>query len=742
MKQLYINLKDQGTRLILIIFLLGTHTLTAQNIEYEWAKNFGGSAYDYGNSICTDASGNVYFTGNFNGTADFDPGSGTNNLVSNGNSDIYITKLDAAGNLIWAKSVGGIADDIAYGITIDDFGNVYTTGSFSLTVDFDPGPGVNNLSYNGSADIFILKLDGSGNFVWAKNLGGASDEIGQSIVVDGSGNVYSTGWFYNTADFDPGTGVYNLTANGSMDIYISKLDASGNFVWAKNIGGTGADEGPSIRLDATGNILITGYFNNTVDFNPGTGTENITAVGSSDIFVLKLDVLGDFVWAKSFGGTSSNKGTSIDFDANGNVYTTGYFQGTVDFDPGTGTSNITSVGNNDSFISKLDASGNLIWVKRIGGNIGNEKGTAIRVDEFENVYTTGIYDGFVDFDPGAGSYMLSSFIGSQDIYISKLDASGDFVWAKSLGSAGYDLSTSIDVDAMGSVYLTGNFVANMDFDPGTGTSTLSTNGNSDVFILKLSCIPTSDTLIITTCDSYVFNGITYTTNNNTAKDTLVNAAGCDSILTLDLTINNSSNTTDIHIACDSLIWIDGLTYTSSNTTATDTLINAAGCDSIVTLDLTITAVDVTTTLAANTISANATGATYQWIDCSNGNIVIPAETNQFFTATISGDYAVVVTTGNCFDTSACVTITSVGINDLRQANNVFKLFPNPTATQVTISNFDSSIDHLTIIDITGKVMQSFAPTSAVIDVSFLHNGLYFVKIQKGAEVFTQKIVKQ
>jgi len=202
-----------------ILFFISTNLYT-QNINLEWTKSIGG----LGNSGAIDASGNVYTTGSFAGTVDFDPGSGVSNLTSSGGNDIFIQKLDANGNFIWVKQLGGISNDAGYSITTDASGNVYITGYFSLNL----GGGI---SSNGGYDIFIAKLDSNGNIVWIKSMGGTSSDYGESITTDASGNVYTTGFFYNTVDFNPGSGVSNLVSNGGYDIFIQKLDANGNFLW-------------------------------------------------------------------------------------------------------------------------------------------------------------------------------------------------------------------------------------------------------------------------------------------------------------------------------------------------------------------------------------------------------------------------------------------------------------------------------------------------------------------------------
>jgi hypothetical protein len=303
--------------------------------------------------------GNVYVTGFFSATADFDPGPGTFNLTSDGGQDIFVCKLNSDGNFVWAKDLGGNGQDNGNSIAVDSAGNVLTTGFFTGTADFDPGPGTFNLTSSGSFDTFVSKLDSSGNFVWARDLGGNGQpgsglgSFGDGIALDKAGNVYTTGFFTLTADFDPGPGTFNLTSAGDQDIFVSKLDSGGNFVWAKGFGGTGRDDGLGITLDGAGNVYTTGSFQNTADFDPGPGTFDLTSAGSDDVFVSKLDNSGNFVWAKDLGGSDADSGSGIATFGPGNVYTTGEFQGTADFDPGPGTFNLTSAGMQDVFLSKL-----------------------------------------------------------------------------------------------------------------------------------------------------------------------------------------------------------------------------------------------------------------------------------------------------------------------------------------------------------------------------------------------------
>jgi len=382
-------------------------------------------------------------------------------------------------NLNWAKKMGGTSADLGSSIVLDNFGNIYSTGFFDNTVDFDPGTGTNYLTAVGGHDIYIQKLDSAGNFLWAKSMGGTLDDIGWSIAIDSLGNVYSTGAFYGTVDFNPNSGVHNLTSVAmSQDIYIQKLDANGNFIWAKSMGGVNYDRGYGITIDKAGAIYTTGDFMNTADFDPNIGTSYLTttSAGFQDIFIQKLDANGNFIWAKSMGGTGYDGGSSVMVDKQGKIFTTGTFQDTVDFDPNTGTFNLVGGG---SFIQKLDSAGNFLWAKMTASNTPH-----MALDHLDNIYAIGFYIGTVDFNPNTGTNYLYSN-GLYDISILKLDSSGNFIWAKSMGSTGYDMGTSITLDNQGNVYTTGSFQGRVDFDPGPDSSYLIATGNDDIFIQKL-----------------------------------------------------------------------------------------------------------------------------------------------------------------------------------------------------------------------------------------------------------------
>lgn len=469
--------------LLLTTCLFSFAILNAQVPAFSSVKQMGGSGNERGQFITLDNTGNVYTTGSFQGTIDFDPNAGVVNLTSNGGDDIFISKIDASGNLLWAKSMGDTLNEYGYSIGVDASGNVYTTGHFSGTVDFDGTAGTTILSSNGNEDIFVTKYDASGNFVWAKNIGGSTSDFGRAMAVDANGNVFLTGYFDGTSDFDPNGGTINLTSTGLYDIFVAKLDVNGNYSWAKNLGGSTFDVGNSIVLDASGNIYTTGYFGSTADFDPGTGTVNLTSTGANDIFISKLDGAGNFVWAKNMGGTSNDIGFSIAIDASGDIYSTGTFGGSADLDPGAASFSLTSNGSNDIYVSKISAAGNFIWAKSFGGSTADYV-YGITTDPSGNVYTTGYFQGTVDFDPGVGTNSITT-TGNYDIFISKINGSGNYTWAINLGGTARDYAYSLAVDPSGNIYTTGWFEGTADFDPGSATVNLNSAGAFDIYILKI-----------------------------------------------------------------------------------------------------------------------------------------------------------------------------------------------------------------------------------------------------------------
>ena len=265
----------------------------AKNLGYAASIHSGGISW----SLTLDTSRNIYIAGTFKDTIDCDPGGGTFYLIAPHPSypNTFITKLDHDGNFIWAKQLGnGIADCYVSALGVDVAGNVFVTGSFDYTIDVDPGPGIYSLTTASTTfdfNAYIVKLNTSGDFVWGHQLASTTDAQAIALGMDKAGNVYTTGFFSGTIDFDPGPGVFNLTATGThLSNYIDILDNNGNLINAEQIAGDYSIQADAIFVDKKANIYLTGIFQGTYDFDPGTGVNNLATGGPSmeDLFVTKL----------------------------------------------------------------------------------------------------------------------------------------------------------------------------------------------------------------------------------------------------------------------------------------------------------------------------------------------------------------------------------------------------------------------------------------------------------------------
>jgi uncharacterized repeat protein (TIGR01451 family) len=398
--------------------------------SFVWSRQIGGAGAERGQGIAVDGAGNVYVTGFFQGgPVDFDPGPGIAGRTGTGSGrEIFVLKLDTGGAFQWVQHVAGNGSshwDEGLAIAVDSSdASVYVTGYFEGgPVDFDPGPGTSNLTSGGGEDIFILQLAASdGSFGWAAQAVGLGnhDDRGQGIAVDSAGDLYVTGFFMGQVGF----GATDLTPQGK-DAFVVKLSSGGAFEWAGQFGGSSSsdyDEGKGIAVDGAGSVYVTGFFEGTADFDPGPGTSNLTSSGLEDVFVAKLASSGAYAWARRIGNSNTDQGRDIAVDGAGNVYVTGDFQGTVDFDPGPGSVNLASDGSGkDLFVVRLSSSGSFAWARRVGKS-GTDRGQAIAADSTGGDHIAGFFQNIaVDFDPGAGIAILNS-AGGDDIYLLKLDA--------------------------------------------------------------------------------------------------------------------------------------------------------------------------------------------------------------------------------------------------------------------------------------------------------------------------------
>ncbi len=465
-------------KLLTILFLaIGIYVnAPAQTPAYQWAYRLGGNGQMYGNSIDTDNNGNSYVIGTFTGTLEPDPENAAGNIQAAGGTDVYFAKYAPDGSLLFVKTVGGTGNDHGYALAVDASGNIYIAGSFEGTVDFNTGDETRALTSSGNSDIFFAKYDTDGNYLIAHRIGGTGTDRATSLCLDPTGNLYLAGSFAGNVDFDPGANTQSLSSRGNTDGFFAKYSSNGNYLMAKQIGGTGTDEISRLNTDGV-TIYTTGIFSETANF----GTEadqNHTSTGETDIFIAKYDAYtGEFKKMITAGGSGMNQPNAITLDADRNIYITGSSTGDINFNE----TPLTGIGEADIFMAKYNHELELRFAHLIGST-GTDEGKGIAIDGFKNIYLVGTFNGQVDFDPGSGTQTLTS--QGTDIFLAKYTHDGNYQFAYRLGGSGQDDVRSIMLDEASTIYLTGGFEGTSSFSLGGNTTPLSASAQADAFIVK------------------------------------------------------------------------------------------------------------------------------------------------------------------------------------------------------------------------------------------------------------------
>jgi Beta-propeller repeat len=401
----------------------------------QWVKQMGTGGIS--NGVSTDAAGNAYATGTISNPGLFD-----NITIPCNASDVFLTKYDSTGNILWASVGGGPLLDQGNDIATDPNGNSYVVGAIQTN---GPNPtaqfGNFILTGHGDYDWLVVKYDTLGNVVWAKNYGSTFGDIAQGVALDPAGNLYVTGFFSSTMTVEGVT----VTSKGLFDVFLAKFDPNGALLWLKTAGGTGSDIAHGVVTDSVGNVGIVGEFQNTATF----GSHSVRAAGLGDAFIAKYDGAGNNLWVHSGGSTTSfavDPAKAIGVDSLNNFYITGDYTGTATFDglsvPNTGTSGA------DIFLAKYNANGAIQWLHHAGGP-ASDKGYSIGVDQAGNSWVSG----FAGSGPGVVFDTISlPPLGNEYIFLAKYDPAGVVQYVKQ-----YAAGTGQDIHVFnnGTLYLNG-----------------------------------------------------------------------------------------------------------------------------------------------------------------------------------------------------------------------------------------------------------------------------------------------
>ncbi len=722
-------------KIIILLTCLQSITLFGQTQIIEWQKSMGGSQSDVCNSFEITADGGYVMAG-YTSSSDGDV------TGNHGGIDYWIVKLDANRNVVWKKTLGGTGDDWCFSMQqTADNGFIMAGRSNSNNGDVSGN--------HGGIDCWIVKLNSNGNISWQKSLGGSGIESANSIRQTSDGGYIMAGYTAST-DGD----LAGRASGNSDDYWIVKLTATGNISWQKTYGGTTLDWAAAVRQTADGGYIVAGQ--------AASSNGDVTGGhGSWDYWVLKLNASGNIVWKKALGGTGHDFGKDIQQTTDGGYILGGYTTST-DGDV------IGNHGGIDGWVIKLDANGNTSWSKTIGGT-QSDWCQAIK-QTTDGGYILGCISQSTDGDATENK-------GDNDFWVVKLDNSGTISWQKSYGGTGSENLQDIQQVSADSYIIAG-------YSSSSDNDILQNQGFSDFWIGKLSpCSPVNNSINETACGSFTWtagNGQTYNTST-TATHTFIGGAanGCDSIVTLNLTVNQPTNSSFAVTECEPYTWplnnqtyttsgaythvipnanncdstitlnltinqptsstitqtacgsytLNGQTYTSSGT-YTQVVSNAASCDSTITLNLTINDVNATVTASGIVLTASQSGATYQWIDCDNNDAPIAGATSQSFTPTQNGNYAVTITANGCTETSDCMPVNSVGIETVEQ--NDWSVYPNPGNGMFTI--IGESLNSATSIKVTNALGQELKPattnSNGVISFDITHEtpGVYLLEI--------------
>jgi len=717
---------------IAFISVLLFSSAKAQYPNLAYANAVSGPSVEVARSIAYDGAGNVYVTGYFSGTADFDPSAATATVTSAGNDDIFLAKYNSSGAYVWSFRLGAATLDRGMSVCTDALGNVYITGLFQGTVDMDPGAPIANLISGGNNDIFVAKYSPAGVYIWSFRIGSTLPDQGNSIHVDANGGILLTGFISGAADFDPSATVNTQTPVGLQDAFVAKYD--GNFLpanvaftkFAFKLGSTNFDNGNSISSDASGNVYVSGFYSAEVDFDPAAPTTTLNTVGFDDIFLAKYDAAGAYQWAFNVGSTSPDVAYGISNDGSGNVYMTGFFRGLADFDPSASTYTLGSTtGSEDIFVAKYNPAGALQWAFNIGGT-ATDAGNSIHANSFGDVYVTGTFQGSCDFDPAIGVTTLTA-VGNEDVFVAKFNTNGNFGWAFSAGSSNVDAAYSVKGDASGNVYVAGSFLGTVDLDPSPATATISAQALTDAFVAKYTCAVPANAIDATAnheiCSG---NAATLSVNGSGNISWYATASSTSAISGGTSFVTAVLNTGSIPTAYTYYAEVSTCTLSPSRTAVTVTvfplpLISVSSTHSV-----------LCTGETATLSSGGASSYTYQPGGASGSVTVISPTTNTTYTVT-------------GMDTVGCVNVKTimqvvdacVGVGELGVRSSLFGVFPNPNAGEFTIGL--SEYNKNTLVEIyngLGTLVRKIPVNdfNTRVDLTKEAGGIYYLRVLENGKV--------
>lgn len=453
-----------------------------------WLITWGGGLRCIINEVVIDEAGNIYVVGTYEGEVDLDPGPGIDSHVSTGEYDQYVTRFDQSGRFLWTRIWDEPGIHGQFQIAVDQFGNTYLAGNYEGTVDLDPGEDTNEHTSNGHTDVFLLKLNPSGDFEWAATWGSPRVEYSPGLDVQDDGAIYVAGTFKETVDFDPGPGINEINAGDrERAVFLSRFNTDGELIWVRIFAesdflGPFCDE---VKVDNQGDVYLTGYYEQTIRFSSADTADEFSSNGQWDVFLCKFSASGEFEWARTWGGVEIDMYGDIAFDSVGNVYTTGYItnQGTYNISDENeeiqyGLAGVVSNETSDIYLISFSSSGIFQWVREWGGPGFDYAGNLV-IDANNTIYLEGSSQITVD------TPFERPYHGDTLPYMATFDTSGVYLGNTDIGNITENGNSYLTVDSLGFMYLVGSFRGVVEFELPWQNETRYAAG-TDAFLVKIA----------------------------------------------------------------------------------------------------------------------------------------------------------------------------------------------------------------------------------------------------------------
>ena len=778
-----------------------------------WGTYVGGIFNEFCYSGAVDGSGNVYLAGTTNSSTAIATSGAFQTSISTG-QDAFLSKLDDSGSVIWSTYYGGTSFDLGKACGVDGSSNVYLAGH--TMSDNLATSGSYQTSRGGGEDVFMVKFNSSGARQWASYFGGTSTDNLVQMSVKGS-SVFLAGLTFSTSGIAT-SGAAQSSLGGSSDGFLAVFNTSGQRQWSTYYGGSSIDNCTWATSDQQGNVYLTGYTSSSNNIATSGGHQTSFGSGSSDAFLVKFNSSGSRQWGTYYGGNSQERSYGCAIDTANNVYLVGN-SGSSSGIATSGSYQASLSGLNDIFLVKFNTSGVRQWGTYYGGT-GNDNPWIPVYDQANGIYipahtssTSGIAT------PGSPQDSLST---GYDACLVKFDVNGNPQFGTYCGGSGTDYGQAMVLSpSNGNLYLLG-YTNSPNNISTTGIHQDSLGGLYDAFLVQYQyCNPDSSSMSVTACDSFVSpSGNQVWDSSGIYIDTLTNVSGCDSILTVTLTILNSpaispgwnealcnpgpsgiyvfasggvvswydslNSTTVLDTGTNlSIPWLDSsrtyyaevadsactskripvqalvfyddsvyidttvcISYDAPDHTVRNTsghyiftVPKASGCDSVYNVNLTVKHVDVRVDAKGHTLTSKEDSASYQWIDCSNHNI-IPGATGKSFNPGKNGKYAVIVTQDSCTDTSACYNLNWIGMREL--SDQYIDVYPNPAENNILIDPNGLDLNgQVSLINASGQMVLKEKLMGAEVKILAVHKlprGLYELRIESQDGFISMKII--